>query len=132
MAKLNYALGHKSTDVNLIPDREVDLNRDKRCSNEYTINLLFPDEDVPKLLKRELATLTEAEYIETLKDNLFPGRSDLRVFGKIYEGHHVYIKIRVDLVGKMVYRNHILVLSFHHAVYPFQETDFPYRVKETR
>ena len=78
------------------------------------------------VLKRELARLTVHDYIETVKDNRFPKRSAMRVFGKKYSEEDVYIKIRVELIGANG-SNYIFVMSFHFAEKAFVETDFPYR-----
>lgn len=49
-------------------------------------------------LKRELQTLTVEEYIQTVKDLRFPKRSEMREFGKVYDGKgDVYVKLRVEL-----------------------------------
>ena len=56
-----------------------------------------------------------------LIDTRFPRKSETRVFGKRY-GADVYIKFRVDMING----NIVFVMSFHYAVYPFSESDFPY------
>lgn len=70
---------------------------------------------------------TESEvkaYIQNLK---FPNRSEMREFGKVYNGdEEVYIKIRVELLGQ--YSNATtFVMSFHYAETPFAPDMFPYR-----
>ena len=126
LERLKYALESGSATVNFQRDRQVDAARDIKFTNRHTMLTLFPDEDEVAVLKRELATLTVRDYIETVKDTRFPKRSDMRVFGKVYSGEDVYIKIRVELVGAMG-SNYIFVMSFHFAEKAFVETDFPYR-----
>jgi hypothetical protein len=58
------------------------VSRDEKYTNRYTVSNLFPDEDETEALKRELSLLTVEEYIETVKDEKFPKRKEMRVFGK--------------------------------------------------
>ena len=125
LERLKYALESGSATISFQMNRQVDDARDRKYTNRYTMHTLFPDEDVVAVLKRELATLTVHDYIETVKDTRYPKRSDMRVFGKKYSGEDVYIKIRVELVGPMG-NNYVFVMSFHFAEKAFIETDFPY------
>lgn len=63
-------------------------------------------------------------YIQDLR---FPKRSEMREFGKVYNGKDdVYIKIRVELLG--MYGNPTtFVMSFHFAEKDFKPEMFPYR-----
>ena len=80
--------------------RVVDEKRDEKYTNQYTVNRLFPDENPVDALKRELLTLSVEDYMRTVKDTRFPKRSEMREFGKVYNGtEDVYIKIRVELLG---------------------------------
>ncbi len=65
--------------------------------------------------------------MRTVKDIRFPNRSEMREFGKVYNGQDdVYIKIRVELLG--VYGSATtFVMSFHFAERPFVPEMFPYR-----
>ena len=123
---LRYALEHDAK-VTFQIDRQVDKNRDLRHTNQFTVADLFPDENPVSALKRELQTLTVEEYMQTVKDLRFPKRSEMRVFGKVYDGKgDVYIKIRVELLSE--YGNHItFVMSFHYAESSFTPEMFPYR-----
>jgi hypothetical protein len=105
----------------------VDKNRDPRYTNRFTVADLFPGEDFTVALKRELQTLTVEEYMQTVKDLRFPKRSEMREFGKVYDGKgDVYIKIRVELLA--AYGDHTtFVMSFHYAEIPFTPDMFPYR-----
>ena len=69
------------------------------------------------------------DYIRTVKDVRFPKRSEMREFGKVYNGNgDVYIKIRVELLGE--YGNATtFVMSFHFAERAFIPAMFPYRKK---
>jgi len=126
LERLKYALESGSATINFQMNRQVDAARDRKYTNRYTMLTLFPDEDEVSVLKRELATLTVHDYIETVKDTRYPKLSDMRVFGKKYSGEDVYIKIRVELIGSMG-NNYVFVMSFHFAEKAFVETDFPYR-----
>lgn len=123
---LKYALSHGAT-VTFQIDRQVDRNRDPKFTNQFTVADLFPDEDPITALKRELQTLTVEEYMQTVKDLRFPKRSDMREFGKVYDGKgDVYIKIRVELLS--LFGNHTtFVMSFHYAEIPFTPDMFPYK-----
>ena len=72
-------------------------------------------------------TLSVEEYMRTVKRSRFPGRKEMREFGKVYNGKDdVYIKIRVELFG--MYGNATtFVMSFHFAEKPFTAEMFPYR-----
>ena len=78
--------------------RRVDERKNIRYTNAYTIATLFPDENPVRALKRELKSLTVENYIRTVKDLRFPARSEMREFGKTYNGADVYVKIRVELL----------------------------------
>ena len=123
---LRYALEHGAK-VTFQIERQVDQNRDQRFTNKFTVADLFPDENPVVALKRELQTLTVEEYMQTVKDLRFPKRSEMREFGKVYEGKgDVYIKIRVELLSE--FGNHTaFVMSFHYAEIPFTPEMFPYK-----
>ena len=71
-------------------------------TNQFTVADLFPDENPVSALKRELQTLSVEEYMQTVKDLRYPKRSEMREFGKVYDGKgEVYIKIRVELLSAM-------------------------------
>lgn len=109
--------------------RVVDEKRDEKYTNQYTVNRLFPDENPVDALKRELLTLSVEDYMRTVKDTRFPKRSEMREFGKVYNGtENVYIKIRVELLG--LYGNTTtFVMSFHFAEKAFTPEMFPYKKK---
>lgn len=109
--------------------RVVDEKRDEKYTNQYTVNKLFPDENPVDALKRELLTLSVEDYMQTVKDIRFPKRSEMREFGKVYNGtEDVYIKIRVELLG--LYGNTTtFVMSFHFAERAFSPEMFPYKKK---
>lgn len=109
--------------------RRVDDNRNEKYTNLYTVNKLFPNENPVESLKRELLTLSVEDYMKTVKDVRFPKKSEMREFGKVYNGKDdVYIKIRVELLG--MYGNvTTFIMSFHFAEREFVPEMFPYRKK---
>lgn len=123
---LKFALNNGAK-INFQAHRRVDELRNEKYTNQYTINTLFPNENPIDVLKRELLTLTAQDYIKTVKDIRFPKRSEMREFGKVYNGaDDVYIKIRVELLGQ--YGNTTtFVMSFHFAQRPFTPKMFPYK-----
>lgn len=124
---LRYALEHGAR-LDFQIDRVVDKNRELKYTNRYTMADLFPDEDPKEVLKRELKTLTVKEYLRTVKDIRFSNRSEMREFGKVYNGTaEVYIKIRVELLDTRYGGGHTtFVMSFHYAETPFSQEYFPY------
>ena len=124
---LDYALRHDSLEILLIKDRKADRKRGGRHTNRYTLGHLFPQDDEVLALKRELASLSVFDYLETLVDCLHPYRPAWRVFGKAYESGDVYIKLRVNLINEMGPGPLVMIMSFHYALYPFGESDFPHR-----
>ena len=71
-------------------------------------------------------SLTVENYIQTVKDLRFPNRSEMREFGKVYNGKEdVYIKIRVELFGQFGNAT-TFVMSFHFAEKAFTPEMFPY------
>jgi hypothetical protein len=129
LSRLIYALQSGKANINFQKDREVDEGRDKKHTNRYTMLTLFPDEDEVAVLKRELSSLTDQDYIETVKDKRYKKRSEMRVFGKRYNDEDVYIKIRVELLNAIAAGgdNYIFVMSFHYAEKVFTDSTFPYR-----
>ena len=126
LQNLKYALDNGAK-ITFQEERLVDQRRDQRYTNRFTVADLFPDENPVVALKRELQKLTVEEYTQTVKDLRFPKRSEMREFGKVYEGKgDVYIKIRVELLSE--YGNHTtFVMSFHYATIPFTPDMFPYK-----
>ena len=123
---LKFALNNGAK-INFQVRRLVDEKRDEKYTNQYTVNTLFLDENPVDALKRELLTLSESDYIRTVKDIRFPKRSEMRELGKVYNGcEDVYIKLRVELLGE--YGSPItFVMSFHFAERAFTKEMFPYR-----
>ncbi len=71
--------------------------------------------------------LSPEEYIRTVRDIRFTGRSEMREFGKVYEGKgDVYIKIRVELLN-VIGETTTFVMSFYFAEKAFTPDMFPYR-----
>ena len=126
---LRFALEHDAK-ITFQVNRQVDQARDQRYTNRFTVADLFPDENPVDALKRELKLLTIEEYMQTVKDLRYPKRSEMREFGKVYDGKgDVYIKIRVELLSD--YGNHTtFVMSFHYAETPFTPEMFPYRKRQ--
>ncbi len=128
---LKYALDNGAK-LTFQVKRLVDTNRDEKYTNQYTINTLFPNESPEEALKRELRTLSVEEYMRTVKDYNFPKRSEMREFGKVYNGtDDVYIKIRVEVLG-MYGGTTTFVMSFHFAERAFTPDMFPYRKTQRR
>ena len=123
---LKYALNNGAK-INFQAKRFVDEKRDEKYTNQYTVNKLFPDENPVDALKRELLTLSVEDYMKTVRDLRFPKRSEMREFGKVYNGtDDVYIKIRVELLG--TYGNTTtFVMSFHFAEKKLAPEMFPYK-----
>ena len=91
------------------------------------MNTLFPNENPVDALKRELLLLNVENYMQTVKDLRFPKRSEMREFGKVYNGtDDVYIKIRVELLG-MYGQTTTFIMSFHFAERAFTLEMFPYK-----
>lgn len=123
---LIYALDHNSI-VRFQEVRQIDQHRDLRHTNKYTVADLFPNEDPVTVLKRELRKLTVKDYIRTVKDTRFKNKSEMREFGKVYNGNKdVYIKIRVDLLSECG-EHLIFIMSFHYAETAFSDSMFPYK-----
>lgn len=126
LQKLQYAIKNGAR-IEFQVRRLVDDNRDERYTNQFTVNALFPDEDPLIAIKRELLTLSVEDYLRTVKDIRFPKRSEMREFGKTYNGSDdVYIKIRVELLGQYGIPT-TFVMSFHFAERAFTDDMFPYR-----
>lgn len=123
---LKYALNNGAK-IDFQIKRLVDEKRDEKYTNQYTVNKLFPDENPVSALRRELLTLSVEDYMKTVKDLRFSKRSEMREFGKVYNGtDDVYIKIRVELLG--IYGNATtFVMSFHFAEKAFTPEMFPYK-----
>lgn len=125
---LKYALEH-GAQITFQAERYVDEKREKFFTNQYTVATLFPNENPVEALKKELMTLSIEEYMRTVKDLRFPKRSEMREFGKVYNGaDDVYIKIRVELLNSYG-RHTAFVMSFHFAERAFQNEMFPYKKK---
>ena len=124
--RLKYALGNGAK-IDFQIKRRVDDERDEKYTNQYTVNTLFPKENPVDALKRVLLTLRVEDYMQTVKDLRFPKKSEMREFGKVYNGKDdVYIKIRVELLG-IHGQTTTFVMSFHFAEKAFTPEMFPYR-----
>ena len=123
---LKFALNNGAK-IDFQAKRLVDEKRDEKYTNQYTVNKLFSDENPVDALKRELLTLSVEDYMQTVKDIRFPKRSEMREFGKVYNGtDDVYIKIRVEPLG-MYGNTTTFVMSFHFAEKAFTPEMFPYK-----
>lgn len=123
---LKYALNNGAK-IEFQIKRLVDDGKDEKYTNLYTVNTLFPNENPVDALKRELLTLSVEDYMQTVKDLRFPKRSEMREFGKVYNGKDdVYIKIRVELLGMYGHAT-TFVMSFHFAERAFTPEMFPYK-----
>ena len=123
---LKFALNNGAK-IDFQAKRLVDEKRDEKYTNQYTVNKLFSDENPVDALKRELLTLSVEDYMQTVKDIRFLKRSEMREFGKVYNGtDDVYIKIRVELLG-MYGNTTTFVMSFHFAEKAFTPEMFPYK-----
>lgn len=123
---LKFAL-HNGAKIDFQVKRFVDEKRNERYTNQYTVNRLFPDENPVDALRRELLTLSIEEYMQTVKDTRFPKRSEMREFGRVYNGtEDVYIKIRVEVLGSYGTAT-TFVMSFHFAEKSFTPEMFPYK-----
>lgn len=92
-----------------------------------TIATLFPDEFADVALRRELKTLTEKNYMYSLKNIQYPLTSKRRVFGKRYGDDDIYIKLRIEFDSdKSLIKTIIFVLSFHVSTEKFHPKNFPY------
>lgn len=131
LSKLRYALQNGAR-IEVQVDRRIDESRDPKYTNRSTLAYLFPDESPEVAMRRELQELTVEEYLRTVKDLRFKNRSEMREFGKVYNGSdEIYIKIRVELIDSRGFGNHTtFVMSFHFAVKPFSQETFPYAKKE--
>lgn len=111
---LKFALNN-GVKIEFQESRFVDKKRDIKYTNKYTISKLFPNENPVNVLRHELSKLSVEDYMRTVKDLRFSKRSEMREFGKVYNGaDNVYIKIRVELLG--IYGNMTtFVMSFHFA-----------------
>lgn len=125
---MRYALDN-GAELSFQIDRRVDAGRNLKYTNRYTVNELFPDENPQIALKRELKKLSVEDYLRTVKDTRFPNRSEMREFGKVYNGQdEIYIKVRVELLSSRAFGDHtVFVMSFHFAEKPFSEEHFPYK-----
>ena len=126
--RLQYSLDHNAR-ILFQEKRYVDTQRSRVYTNKYTMADLFPNEDPVKVLKRELRALTVRNYIRTVKDIHRPNNSEMREFGKVYNGvKDVYIKIRVEVLksSNAGVDNVVFVMSFHYAERPFLSEMFPY------
>ena len=131
LQNLKYAL-ENGAQITFQIDRRVDEKRDVRYTNRYTVAELFPDENPADALRRELQTLAVSEYMRTVRDTRVPNRSEMREFGRTYNGNDdVYIKIRVELLNDFG-KHTAFVMSFHCAVEAFTADMFPYRKQESK
>lgn len=128
VARMKYAL-NTNAKITFQINRKVDEERDIKYTNRYTIAELFPDDNPKDVLRRELLALSVKDYQYTVKDDRYPKRSEMRVFGKTYNDDDVYIKIRVELMSTADCGEHsVFVMSFHFSEIPFSKDDFPYRM----
>lgn len=123
--RLKYAIKN-GTQIRLQKLRNVDNCKPVQYTNEYALNMLFPDENPVDALKRELLRLEPQHYLRTVKDIRFPNRSEMREFGVVYPiNQEVYIKIRTELCTSG--GHDVFVMSYHFAEIPFVKETFPYR-----
>jgi len=128
LLNLKYALD-AGAKIRVQTYRRIDEMREEKYTNHYTLSELFKGEDVVVAMEREIRSLKINEYMRTVKDLRFPNRSEMREFGRVYNGaDEVYIKVRVELLDVENFGGHtVFVMSFHYAEKPFCKKDFPYQ-----
>lgn len=125
---LKFALNNGAR-IEFQAKRLVDKQRNQKHTNQYTVAKLFPNENPIVALRRELLKLSVEDYMQTVRDLKFPKKSEMREFGKVYNGtDDVYIKIRVELLG-MYGNSTTFIMSFHFAEKPLTSDMFPYKKK---
>jgi hypothetical protein len=127
LEELQLALSEKKSTI-IISNKEIfQMGRLEFCTNMATIETLFPDEYADVALRRELKTLTEKNYMYSLKNIQYPLTSKRRVFGKRYGDDDIYIKLRIEFDSdKSLNKTIIFVLSFHVSTEKFHPKNFPY------
>lgn len=121
LSKLRFVLENRRCSVYFQELRNCDQDRTIKHTNKFTVNKLFPDENIVNALKRELGLLEVVDYLYSLKDKKFPKKAMLSVFAKKYDGEYVYIKIRVETIVSVV-----VVISFHFSSTIIEDDEFVY------
>lgn len=92
---------------------QLDIQRRRRGESpsdpNSTVNTLFSLKYNTEDVKNEILSLTEKNYIETVKDKKRQDNNHYRVFEKVINGREIYIKFKICDV------NRIHLMSFHYA-----------------
>ena len=101
----NYLL-----DLDVLLSKKTDSNNAGYTTAETLAELGYDNQDICK----ELLSLTEKDYYQTMIDDRDPTSPMFYVFGKAIQTREVYIKVKIrdKVKGK------IFCVSFHFARYP--------------
>lgn len=118
LSDLREILLSDNYDLDILLRKKKEKPDDEYTTENTLLSLNFDTEDV----RDELLSLTEKEYLETIKDfkdpaNFYP----FWVFGKVIQSRDVYIKVKI----RSKKTNKVFCISFHFARYPFNE--MPYK-----
>lgn len=124
LSLVQYKLQH-NIPINFQFYRERERAKRPEHRNQFTIHSLFPNEGRVEALRRELQTLTPANFIGTQLDTKRKNKPEFWKFGKVYDGKDVYIKYRIENPDDFGTES-IYVMSFHFAERDFTPSEFPY------
>lgn len=107
-----------------LEDCELDIllkKKDEDDSDPYTtantmLDLDYDTDDV----KNEILSLSQKEYIETIKDNKDTTRPPFWVFGKAIKKRDIYIKVKI----RDKRSNKVFCVSFHYARFPLKSKPY--------
>lgn len=112
LRELKHILTSEKYELDILPKKKCEDSLDPFTTENTMLSLEYDTEDV----KNELLSLSEKEYIETIKDDKDNNKPPFWVFGKDINKKDVYIKVKIRNKAT----NKVFCVSFHYARYPFK------------
>lgn len=112
LTELKTILISDKCELDILPKKKDEDSTDPFTTQNKMIDLGYDTDDV----KRELLTLTEKEYIETIVDSKDSTKPPFFVFGKKITQKDVYIKVKIRDKST----NKVFCISFHYPRFPLK------------
>lgn len=91
LRELKHILSSEDCELDILPKKKDEDDSDPNTTVNTMLDLGYDTEDI----KNEILSLSEKEYIETIKDNKDIIRPPFWVFGKDIKNRDIYIKVKI-------------------------------------
>jgi hypothetical protein len=113
---LKHVVSSEDCELDILSKKKDEDDSDPYTTANTMLDLDYDTDDV----KNEILSLSEKDYIETIKDNKDTNRPPFWVFGKEIKKRDVYIKVKI----RNKRTNKVFCISFHYARFPLKNKPY--------